>query len=148
MKYKSNNKGNVTIGILIFGLVIWGLISLFSSNSSDTSSDYNYSNSISSYDSDYEDDGYAWAEYNGASSFQECQDQFGTGYEEDRCNEYVKENYSGYDMFNGYDCTEDCSGHEAGYAWAEKNDISDEYDCGGNSSSFIEGCLSYVQDNY
>lgn len=50
--------------------------------------------------------------------------------------------------FNGYPCTVDCSGHEAGYKWAEEHDIDDEDDCGGNSDSFIEGCQSYVEENY
>jgi len=35
--------------------------------------------------------------------------------------------------FHGYDCTLDCSGHEAGYRWAEEHNITDEEDCGGNS---------------
>lgn len=48
--------------------------------------------------------------------------------------------------FKGYPCTEDCSGHEAGYEWAEENDITDELDCGGNSQSFIEGCIAYVEE--
>lgn len=48
---------------------------------------------------------------------------------------------------HGYDCTVDCSGHEAGYAWAEEHGISDEDDCSGNSESFIEGCKAYVQEN-
>lgn len=48
--------------------------------------------------------------------------------------------------FGGYECTEDCSGHKAGYEWAEENEISDRSDCGGNSSSFIEGCQAYVED--
>lgn len=46
-----------------------------------------------------------------------------------------------------YPCTSDCSGHEAGYEWAETNGISDPDDCGGNSESFIEGCQAYVQEN-
>lgn len=50
--------------------------------------------------------------------------------------------------FNGYPFTQDCSGHEAGYDWAEENDIEDTDDCGGNSASFIEGCESYVEENY
>ena len=50
--------------------------------------------------------------------------------------------------FNGYPCTEDCSGHEAGYNWAEEHDIDNIDDCGGNSDSFIEGCQSYVEENY
>lgn len=47
--------------------------------------------------------------------------------------------------FEGYECTEDCSGHEAGYAWAEENGITDPDDCGGNSQSFIEGCMAYTE---
>ena len=50
--------------------------------------------------------------------------------------------------FHGYDCLQDCSGHEAGYEWAEDNDISDVDDCSGNSNSFIEGCRAYVKENY
>lgn len=50
--------------------------------------------------------------------------------------------------FNGYPCTEDCSGHEAGYEWAGENGIESVDDCGGNSESFIEGCMSYVEENY
>lgn len=41
----------------------------------------------------------------------------------------------------------DCSGHQAGYDWAEQRDIDDEDDCGGNSESFIEGCKAFVQEN-
>jgi hypothetical protein len=48
--------------------------------------------------------------------------------------------------FHGYDCTVDCSGHEAGYKWAEDHDIDDADDCGGNSESFIEGCRSYAEE--
>jgi hypothetical protein len=51
--------------------------------------------------------------------------------------------------FHGYQCTQDCSGHEAGYKWAEEHDISDGDACdaaGGhsNSPSFAEGCHAYV----
>jgi hypothetical protein len=49
--------------------------------------------------------------------------------------------------FHGYDCTVDCSGHQAGYDWAEQQGIDDEDDCGGNSESFIEGCKAFVQEN-
>ncbi|WP_246681379.1 hypothetical protein [Mesorhizobium sp. B2-3-14] len=48
--------------------------------------------------------------------------------------------------FDGYDCTSDCSGHQAGYDWAERNDISDADDCVGNSQSFNEGCQAYVEE--
>lgn len=43
-----------------------------------------------------------------------------------------------------YICTQDCSGHEAGFEWAQENDITDESDCGGNSMSFIEGCEAFA----
>lgn len=48
--------------------------------------------------------------------------------------------------FNGYECTEDCSGHEAGYEWAERNEIEDEDGCDSKSNSFTEGCVSYVEE--
>ncbi len=44
------------------------------------------------------------------------------------------------------ECTQDCSGHDAGYAWAEENSIEDPADCGGNSQSFIEGWESYAKE--
>jgi hypothetical protein len=51
--------------------------------------------------------------------------------------------------FAGYECTVDCSGHEAGYRWAEEHSISDGDDCDAagehsNSPSFAEGCHAYV----
>ena len=51
--------------------------------------------------------------------------------------------------FDGYDCTLDCSGHEAGYKWAEEHSITDGGDCDAagehsNSPSFAEGCHAYV----
>lgn len=49
--------------------------------------------------------------------------------------------------FHGYPCTQGCSGHEAGYEWAEDNDITDPDDCGGNSNSFIEGCQAWAEEN-
>jgi hypothetical protein len=54
--------------------------------------------------------------------------------------------------FGGYECTVDCSGHKAGYEWAEAKDISDEESCEAilrrwpNQNSFYEGCLAYVED--
>lgn len=47
--------------------------------------------------------------------------------------------------FYGYDCKDNCSGHKAGYSWAEDKGITDLDDCGGNSNSFIEGCQAYVE---
>lgn len=55
-------------------------------------------------------------------------------------------NASAYNTSTGYGCTEDCSGHDAGYAWAEEKGIDDPDDCGGNSDSFIEGCKEYAEE--
>lgn len=131
-----------------YGWIFWVIIVILIITGFSKSSDNKIKSNSNYSSSSYEDDGYAWAEDNDISSFGECQDQFGTSYEEDECNQYVKENYSGSSTYNGYECTEDCSGHEAGYNWAEENDISDEYDCDGNSNSFNEGCVSYVEENY
>ena len=45
------------------------------------------------------------------------------------------------------DCTEDCSGHDAGHQWAEDNQVQDADECDGNSESFNEGCRAYIDDN-
>ncbi|NCS97222.1 MAG: hypothetical protein GW762_01360 [Candidatus Pacebacteria bacterium] len=68
------------------------------------------------------------------------------------------DDYDSYDYYeepvtsDSWDCTSDCSGHEAGYEWAEDKGITDPDDCGGNSDSFIEGCEAYANeynmDNY
>ncbi len=149
---KSNNKKWIWYVALVIILIV-----IISSEedvpvqtSSSTLSPYTnngYTQNQNTYQSN-QVEGYAWAEENDIDNFEECQNQFGTSYEEDECNRYVKENYTGYQNYNGYECTEDCSGHEAGYDWAEENEIEDEDDCGGNSDSFIEGCMSYVEDNY
>jgi hypothetical protein len=91
--------------------------------------------------------GYDWAKDNDIDNFEECQDKFGTSYEEDECNDYVKENHKGNKTFGNYECTEDCSGHQAGYDWAERKGIDDTDNCSGNSNSFIEGCYAYVEEN-
>ncbi|TAV53030.1 hypothetical protein [Rhizobium leguminosarum] len=49
--------------------------------------------------------------------------------------------------FGGNSCVDNCEGHRAGYEWAEENDIQGEDDCSGNSSSFAEGCRTYVEDS-
>jgi len=50
------------------------------------------------------------------------------------------------ETFGGYECTDDCSGHKAGYEWAEQNGVSNENDCDGNSGSFEEGCRAFIED--
>ena len=53
---------------------------------------------------------------------------------------------AGAQDFRGYPCTVDCSGHEAGYNWAERTGIDSSFDCRGNSKSFNEGCEAYVEE--
>lgn len=48
--------------------------------------------------------------------------------------------------FGGNECTEDCTGHAAGFRWAEENSVSDPSDCNGNSNSFDEGCQTFVDE--
>lgn len=60
------------------------------------------------------------------------------------------ETYEEYEQLpvtsDNWECTDDCSGHEAGYEWAADNGISDPDDCGGKSDSFIEGCEAYANE--
>lgn len=145
MDFRNTQKGNIVVGLVVWSLIIWSVTSLFSSDKKQNES----GGSINSYKTEnYSEGGYEWASNNDIDNFDDCQDQFGTGYDEDECNRYVEENYSGHQTFGDYDCTEDCSGHEAGYEWAEENGVEDVDDCGGNSDSFIEGCYSYVEENY
>jgi hypothetical protein len=61
----------------------------------------------------------------------------------------ARDNLTGYtyqDNWGSSGCTYDCSGHDAGYEWADLNGISDPSECGGNSESFIEGCEAYAED--
>ena len=48
--------------------------------------------------------------------------------------------------FHGQPCTFDCSGHQAGYDWAQRNAIADPDDCSGKSNSFIEGCRAAAEE--
>nr|WP_284274644.1 hypothetical protein [Bradyrhizobium iriomotense] len=52
--------------------------------------------------------------------------------------------------FGGYDCTDDCSGHAAGYRWAEAHNVTSDSGCPlrGGAISFYEGCLVYVEDPF
>lgn len=58
-------------------------------------------------------------------------------YNEDKSDEITSDNW---------ECTSDCSGHEAGYDWAADNGITDPSECDGNSDSFIEGCVAYANE--
>jgi|GEM_PF-4538724 len=46
----------------------------------------------------------------------------------------------------GYDCSDDCSGHLAGWRWAAEQRVTEEHQCGGSrSESFSEGCHLYLE---
>ena len=49
-------------------------------------------------------------------------------------------------FFKGKRCTDDCSGHLAGYKWAAQFGATKEEICIGKSESFQEGCIAYVDD--
>lgn len=77
-----------------------------------------------------------------------CTDSSSSYYYDDY-GSYEDEYDSSYDdrvTSENWDCTSDCSGHDAGYEWAMDNDITDPYDCDGNSDSFIEGCEAYANE--
>lgn len=74
-----------------------------------------------------------------------------SNYDQSEVQDY-DENSISTDEFHGYDCTDDCSGHEAGYDWADENDICSEYSYGdeyeeSHSNSFNEGVTAYIEDN-
>ncbi len=93
---KSNNKKwiwYVIIGI-IFILIITSKEEIPEQTSTYTPSPYTNSNYTQNQDTYQTNqvEGYTWAEDNDIDNFEECQDQFGTGYDEDECNRYVREN--------------------------------------------------------
>ncbi len=102
------------------------------------------------------DDGYQWASDYEIKDPEECKNQFEEGKARECCEIYVLEDFGNSEdyftdpdkqYFKGYECTEDCSGHEAGYSWAEESGIGSEEECTGNSQSFIEGCYAYVEES-
>lgn len=58
---------------------------------------------------------------------------------------YIRGDYS--DNHGTYDCTSDCSGHQAGYEWGEEHDICDTSYDNTNSDSFNEGVQAWAEDN-
>ena len=44
------------------------------------------------------------------------------------------------------DCAKDCSGHTAGFAYAQEHDIEDDAECNSASDSFVEGCKAYGEE--
>lgn len=56
-------------------------------------------------------------------------------------------NQEEYGYFGDSECSDDCSGHKAGWNWAEEKNITNPDNCGGRSQSFIEGCIDYASEN-
>lgn len=51
-----------------------------------------------------------------------------------------------YWSFGPYKCEDDCSGHRAGWDWAQKERARKASQCDGSgSNSFLEGCRYYLQ---
>lgn len=50
--------------------------------------------------------------------------------------------------FLGYLCRDaECGAHKAGFAWADRNGVTDPADCAGASEpAFAEGCRAFVED--
>jgi len=103
------------------------------------------------------DDGYELASAYEITDKEECKEYFEEGDARECCEVFVVEGFANSEdyftnpdknYFKGYECTDDCSGHIAGYDWAEANDIKNKDKCTGKSQSFIEGCYSYVEENY
>jgi hypothetical protein len=78
-----------------------------------------------------------------ASSLSSDEEKSGETYEEfDERRDSLGDSHG---SFAGQGCTQDCGGHEAGYAWAEEKGIADPDQCGGKSWSFVEGCRAYAE---
>lgn len=110
---------NIIIGVIILA-ALFLLFSLISSEDNPSPQSEDYSTSTYTDNETYEEDSPS-EEYEAADSLE----------------------------FNGYECTVDCSGHEAGYEWAAEHGITqDDVDnYSGNSNSFMEGMQSYVDEN-
>jgi hypothetical protein len=48
--------------------------------------------------------------------------------------------------FAGFTCMRDCTGHAAGYRWAEREAIARDDQCRGLSIPVLEGCRAYVKN--
>jgi hypothetical protein len=61
-----------------------------------------------------------------------------------RAREFINEVGSHKRTFRGSPCTRDCSGHGAGYRWAQQKNIRNPNNCNPrspkHSKSFVKGC--------
>lgn len=84
-----------------------------------------------------------------ATSGQHCswRDYLPDGICEDQAQPTTMTHKSAQSTFHGKECKGNCQGHIAGYRWAKMNSIDDESACINPSTSFGEGCASYVEEN-
>jgi hypothetical protein len=84
-----------------------------------------------------------------ATNYEQAQASRGSvEFDEDAAKEDAVADLSGQtfqDVGDTSRCTDDCSGHDAGWQWAQDNDITDSYDCSG-SGSFLDGCEAYAEE--
>ena len=48
--------------------------------------------------------------------------------------------------FLGYACEDDCQRHKAGFAWAERQAVTEAVECTPLAPPEAEGCLAYLQE--
>ena len=48
--------------------------------------------------------------------------------------------------FLGYACEDDCQRHKAGFAWAEREAVTEAVECTPLAPPEAEGCLAYLQE--
>ncbi|MGA9581664.1 MAG: hypothetical protein WBR13_06815 [Allosphingosinicella sp.] len=46
--------------------------------------------------------------------------------------------------FRGFACSGECERHEAGYRWAEAQNVTSPRNCRGPNWEFVEGCAAFV----
>lgn len=98
---------------------------------------------------DFDNKTYAQAYARGRAAGEDaCRAERAARKSSDALDEVAEEAVSGTtyaDQGRPYGCTDDCSGHDAGYEWAQENEVNDPDDCGGNSLSFQEGCRARAE---
>ncbi len=76
----------------------------------------------------------------------ECQDERASFRSEFLQTDAPVQSTTGALFYKGQRCTSDCSGHVAGYRWAEIRGISKSAGCANRSQSFFEGCMIYAKE--
>ena len=79
-----------------------------------------------------------------SSSYSRGGEEWGETRDEIPTKVLVHEEETGF-YFAGEKCTDDCSGHVAGFEWARRKGIKEPSDCDGKSESFIGGCEVYAR---